>query len=65
MKKEEIWLDIALKVSINPFVKILCPNCKRVYLNYLIIPWATEESKIDIHLICNDCNARNVITKSI
>ncbi len=58
------WLEIAKAVSENPFTKIKCPNCGQNYLKICIVPWINE-SKVDVHLICPSCNARNVITKSI
>ena len=57
------WIAIAKQVAANPFVKIACPNCSEGYLQILIVPWENNEPKVDVHLICEHCGARNTITK--
>ena len=57
------WIEIASLVIDNPFVKIKCPNCSKSFLSIFILPWQGTEPKIDIHLICEKCNAKNIITK--
>ena len=52
------------KVSKNPFVKERCPNCDS-FLKICIVPWPDQSKKVDVHLICDECNSRNVITKNI
>lgn len=59
------WIQIAEQVSVNPFVKIPCPDCEGKLLQILIVPWESEEAKVDIHLFCPGCDSRNTITKEI
>ena len=59
------WISIAKQVSENPFVKISCPNCGEGFLQILIVPWANEEPKVDVHLMCERCGVRNVMTKEV
>ncbi|MCB9351397.1 MAG: hypothetical protein H6573_28435 [Lewinellaceae bacterium] len=58
-------INIAKQIAANPFVKIPCPNCGAGYLQILIAPWKPNEEppKVDVHLICEHCGARNTITK--
>ena len=44
-------------------MKIPCPNCGAGYLQILIAPWSNEEPKVDVHLTCEHCGARNTITR--
>jgi Zn finger protein HypA/HybF involved in hydrogenase expression len=64
-KSTRAWIQIAGQVSVNPFVKIPCPECADQWLQILIVPWEGEEPKVDIHLICPACDSRNTITKEI
>lgn len=57
------WIQIAKQVSSNPFVKIPCPGCGGGFLQILIVPWPNEEAKVDVHLVCERCGARNVMTR--
>ena len=57
------WINIAKQIAANPFVKIPCPNCGGGYLQILIAPWSNEEPKVDVHLTCEHCGARNTITR--
>ena len=59
------WIEIAKMVSKNPFIKVKCPNCDKVFLDILIIPWQGTESKVNIHLVCSKCKVRNIITKNV
>ncbi len=59
------WISIAKSVLNDPFAKIICPDCGIKYLNSLISPWNELESKVDVHIFCENCNARNTITKNI
>jgi hypothetical protein len=62
---QDKWVEIAIKVSTTPFIKIRCPNCNQAYLEIRIIPWPGEAPKVDIYLICRACNSQNVITKEV
>lgn len=57
------WINIATSISKNPFQKVNCPNCSDSFIEIHIVPWSTEENKVDIHLICQKCGSRNTITK--
>lgn len=64
-KSSTKWIKIAKQVSINPFVKIPCPDCGEKLLHIHIIPWEGDESKVDVHMVCPNCDSRNTITKKI
>ncbi|TXB58098.1 hypothetical protein [Phaeodactylibacter luteus] len=59
------WIEIASLISKTPYVKIKCPSCDNAFLNIFITPWQGDEPKVDIHLLCEKCNAKNVITKEV
>ncbi|HFA51543.1 MAG TPA: hypothetical protein ENJ95_21215 [Bacteroidetes bacterium] len=62
MKKKNNWVKVANCVSRDPSAIVKCPECNDGYLHKIIIPLHDFE-KVDIHIYCPKCHARNVITK--
>lgn len=57
------WIELAKDVCNSPFKKWRCPKSSDHFITVNIVPWPNEEPKIDIHLICEECEIRNVFTK--
>lgn len=65
MKSESMkWIELAKAVSDNPFRRFSCPNYNDHYISITLIPWQQEE-KVDVHLVCDECDIRNVYTKKV
>jgi hypothetical protein len=59
---ENKWIKIAFCISNTPFAIVQCPVCENGYLHVSIIP-TLDLKHVDVHLFCQLCNARNVMTK--
>jgi Zn finger protein HypA/HybF involved in hydrogenase expression len=59
--KNRIWIETAIRILKNSEDKVMCPNCDYKYLKIEKVPWPNFE-KVDIHMSCEKCGARNVIT---
>lgn len=55
------WIEIGLKLSENPTLKIKCPVCEKGYIEVVDKPIPSTNKK-DRYLICNNCKSWNVIT---
>jgi len=65
MDAQNKWIEVASRILKNPFSKEKCPHCNKGTLTICIVPWAGNSNKVDVHLHCDDCGSKNVITKNI
>ena len=55
------WIEAAKILIENPKAMVLCPECSQSHLQIIDIP-IEAWNKIDRHMVCRSCGARNTIT---
>jgi len=59
------WLEAARLLGEDPSQVVVCPVCLTGTLNVIDAVYADDATRMDRQLVCNKCNATNVIVRML